>query len=809
MTTQTRPPRVPALAADMLPWPRLARSLQLAVTLFVAVYMLFVGGTFDAGLRYPVQLLNTVLAGSLGLTWAAVRLTRRPRLAPTGLEWPLALFAAGQWLVLLTSAQPRLGLEWAGSVTAWSAALLILHDLLRRGWSREFVHNALMLLAAIITAEGLLEVAAWYAGWARLGLWPPLAFRLNGMLGHANLTAAFLNLVWPLVLVRTAAARHSAARAAWVALAVGIGVVVFFTSSRAGWLAAAAGFAALAALVLLDRGARTVVGAWQRWRGFPVLHRWLASLLAGATMAAVALLFMSQSQHITHAPLLSSRQTFWRVAWRMVQTQPLTGAGPDLYTWYYTRWVASPPDWFAPHAHSLIMQVVGGSGLIGLGSLVVFAAAAGWQLWRRWRSGADRLLLAGLSAGLLAVAVQHLFDYLLGSGVMVFAVVVVVGLALSVSELQTSARRYSPLMVLPAVIVPLLVALFALRGAALNADGLREAAAGDWTAAARAFERAASADPGLTLYWEQAAHAYTRAGQVSVALPLWQRAAAGDRYWPLLPATIGVLSEDRSALQAAQAQNQGRSALLALNEGALAEAAGDLQPARAAHTQALGLDPASAAALFWQQSDLRRQVVTAWRGTRDSPTTELALGELALANGQAEAARLRFQAALEQDQASLAATVGLASAELALGDQAGAERHLHIAQRLPIVTPDETLGMRLLAGDSARARGDLTAAAAAYGDAFSMVNDYTVFGPGTYGYPRRAWYVYRRAALPSDLVPQFARADITAPMDERFAWLAEWTAAQGNRDVACLIAERVWREAPESLSGAWYESACR
>jgi tetratricopeptide (TPR) repeat protein len=804
MSAAVRAPRLTPPAENDAGRPRVVRLVQLALTLLAAVYVLFIGGTFDAGLRYRVQLLNTLLGSLVGLAWLGWHLLRGDRVRATGLEWPLVFFALSQWLALATSAQPRLGLEWVASVTVWCAALVILHDLLRAGWPHAFVLNGLMLMGALVTAEGLLEVTTWYADWLRLGQWPPVVFRLNGLLGHANLTATFLNLLWPIALARAAAPQRVLGRAAWGAQTAAMLAVLFFTSSRAGWLAAALALAALAALVLLRQGG----SAWQRWRRRAARGRWLMSLAGLAVLAAVAALLAAQSQHITHGPLFSSRQTFWMVAWRMFQLQPLTGAGPDLFTWFYSRWVPAPPQWFAPHAHSLIMQLLGGSGLIGLAALAVFAAASVRRLWQHWQHSTDPLLLAGCLAGLAAVAFQHVFDYLLGSTVMVFVVVVVLALALTAGGHSTSGRPYSAAALWPALVVPLAVAAFALRGAAWNDQGLALAAAGDWPAAARAFERAAQADPRLTLYWQHAAYAYSRAGEPALALPLWQRAAHDDPYWPLLPASVGVLSGDRVALQTAQTLNQGRSALFALNEGALAEGAGQAAAARLAFKQALDLQPAAAAALFWQQAPLRQQVLDTWLTQPAGTATPAVSGEQALAAGQLDLAQPLFEAVLALEPGSLSAHVGLAQVALARGDLAQAARYRQEAQRLPVVTLEETLALRLLAGDIARASGDPAAAAGAYAEAFSMINDYTVFGPGTYGYPQRSWYVYRRASLPSDLIPAFVHADITAVMDERFAWLADWFAGQGQRDNACYVAGRVWREAPQSLSGDHWRANC-
>jgi hypothetical protein len=122
---------------------------------------------------------------------------------------------------------------------------------------------------------------------------------------------------------------------------------------------------------------------------------------------------------------------------------------------------------------------------------------------------------------------------------------------------------------------------------------------------------------------------------------------------------------------------------------------------------------------------------------------------------------------------------------------------------------EQTLSLHLLAGDWARARGDAALAAAEYGLVFSAINDYGVFGLGSYGLPHRAWYVFHRHSLPADLIPQFARADITAAMDERFAWLARAFAEQDAPEAACLVAARVQREAPASLSADYWAAHCQ
>src|ERR1700674_388634 len=146
--------------------PQIAQRLQLAATLLVVLYMLFIGGTFDATIRFRVQLLNFVAASVLGLVWLAARLARRKSWFVSGLELPLLLFASTQWAALVTSAQPRLGLEWAAGTVAWAVTFCILYDLLASGWPRDYVTNALLVVAIVLAGDGIWAALGWYANWA-------------------------------------------------------------------------------------------------------------------------------------------------------------------------------------------------------------------------------------------------------------------------------------------------------------------------------------------------------------------------------------------------------------------------------------------------------------------------------------------------------------------------------------------------------------------------------------------------------------------------------------------------------------------
>jgi len=776
----------------------------------VVIYMLLIGGSFDATLRFRVQLLNAVAAAALAFGWLAIRLKQRARLRGTGLEEPLILLIGSQWLAALLSPQVRLTLEAASNITAWAIAFLVLCDVLASGWPPKYVINALLLAAFIITAQALQEVAQWFALWARLGQWPPVAFRLTGLLGHANLTAAVLNLLLPLVITEIILAPRVASRLALGGLALGMLAAEFFSSSRAGWIAGAVALGAMIGLLLWE--ARDRIKPWiVRWRRWPSLVRvGLALLPIGPVIGGVWLL-VRQAQHPTHGSFLFSRQPFWGPAWALFTSSPLTGTGPDLYPWFWPLFASVPPNEVVPHAHSLIMQLLSGSGLVGLGAALGLFIAGGLKLWRRWTNHRDRVLMAALISGLAGAVVHQLFDYFFGAPAFVFFFVVVSVLALAPdSNLPptTPSRQYHPALMAGPLVLVLGMAAFSLRGATLNEQGLQLASENRWAEAGQAFQRAAAADPGLTLYWEEAAQALTRAGDVPAALPLWGRAAQADPYWGLWPATIAVLTSDPAAMQPAL-KLAPRSYLFALNQGAMFEAAGEAASAREAYRQALALSPYEVwDALFWKQTPFRARVLAQWLAEYPLDPSPIVRGQAALKAGHPDQAIELFEQARAADPLSNKAYAGLARTYWALGDETRAGYYLRTGANLPIAVIWEQIDLKMLEGDWAAAHGDRTGAVAAYTTVFSALNDYTSLGPGTYGYPRRSWIVFHREALPSDIVPQFIRADITLELDARFAQLARWYAEDGQRETACYILERVYREAPTSESGKLRGEVC-
>jgi tetratricopeptide (TPR) repeat protein/O-antigen ligase len=788
--------------------PHFTSLLQLAGTLLVGAYMILIGGSFNATVSYRVQLLNAIVASVIAIIWVSRRAYQRKSLIATSLEIPLALFVGSQWLSVISSAQPRISVEGALTTTAWVLAFIVLGDLLANGWPKITIENTLILTAAFITVQALLEISNWFISWLKLGLFPLVAYRVVGFLGHPNLTTAALNLLLPLVIVRFIRTPNRLLRIGLIILVIGMLTVEFFTSSRSGWVGLAALLMTLFGLGFLERTAYQYIQPWRmRWKSLSSTFRriiYLAIILFGA---GLGYLLWQETLHASHPEFFSSRQYIWGPAWDNFLAQPVLGSGVGLYTWYYPKYASIPPEWLAPHAHSILFQILGESGIVGVLAGLILLGSAGYLFWKRWNLGTGRLWTAAFISIAVGWFVHHLFDYLFGTPAFTFLFIVIAALAFDLPASERPAYRYHPLYLVLPLAGLIGLGIFFLRASALNDQGLSLVNANKWPEAAATFEQAAQADPGLTLYWQNAAYANTRAGNLSAALPLWQRASLDDPYWPLLPATLGVLQPNRSELQTANILAP-HSDLFALNLGVLDELAGDENAARENYQRALTLKPGSVSALFWQQTSLRKKILLDWKQNTAPPATSLENGQQALLENQTEQAIQFFKQAQTQYPLSNAPYLGLARATWQVGDEPQAQRYFKIAQLIPTVTLDETLDLYLFQGDWAEAHGDQASASNAYKIVFSIINDYTSSGPGTYGYPERSWLVYHRPAPPSDLILQFAHDDVTPQLDERFAKLTKWLSQAGDTGTACYIANRVYREAPDSQSGQLWVQLC-
>jgi tetratricopeptide (TPR) repeat protein len=796
------------MAASRINSSHFTRLLQLAVTLLTIIYLVYIGGTFDATVRFRPQLLNTVLAAGVGVVWLAVRLKTHARIKSTGLEWPLMAMVASQWIATAASPAPRLSIETTASLTLWAIAFILLCDLFAQGWPQGYVLNGLLVVSFLAAAETLGVMLIWAAPWLRQGQWPPFvlrAFRPNTSLGNPNLIAIVLNLLLPLWIVRLVGPGSRRTR-----LVAGAGLLISLAAlvacaSRAGTLATLFTLGLMTTLLWWKTPA-AVQRMWRQWQRWPGVWR------AGSVVAVLAMVGLAAWR--LGAPLVNylfqGRWDYWRPAWQMFLASPLLGGGPGLHLLFQTRIDSIPPQPLFPHGHSLIVETLGSSGLVGGAALVWLGAAGVAGLWRRWQHTPHRLLAAALISGLAGAILHHLMDHFFGTPVFMALFVLISALALAPADQDPPAPAWHPARLSLPMAVLLGVAVFGLPGAALNSQGVELASENRWGEAAQAFRQAAQLDPALSLYLENAAQAFARAGDVNQAIPLWRQAVRQEPTWALPTASLALLTHDREAMRQAISLAP-KSYLLALNAGVLAEADGDTAAAQTYYGQALDLVPSLAGAIFWQQTPLRPQALSAWQARQPADRTPVASCWAALQTKYYERARSCFELGYAQTPPDPQAALGLARIWLALGNPQRAATYLSSDQTPPPDLPSfDSIEAQITRGDMALALGDIPRARAVYAWVFGVLGDYQSFeGPGSYGDSIRSWWLFHREGLPSDLMPQFIRADITPAVDRSLAQLGQWVLADQKASDACFIWNRVYREAPLSESGRLWQTYCR
>ena len=291
---------------------------------------LFLGGRLNQPLDY-INAQATVFIIGLWLCFAAVE-RRQPLLAGAGAG--LATLMA--CLVMLSQSRGA-AIAVAASVLM---ALLVVPGRMRRA------HALLLIAAGVALAAGPLQ-DVYSAGQAREGI----GAAAQDAMRSALLASLLVGVAWAAI----AAAREAALRA-------GHGVQV--RRAGAGVLVVAA---AVALAVGVTNGGRAADGLADQYRAFVHLSEPTASSSPGA----------ATSRLLSGA---GNRYDYWRVAWSAFEDAPVGGVGAGNYDRPYFAGRTTTEDIRQPH--SIELQALSETGVIGALLLLVFVAGLGLGAWR-------------------------------------------------------------------------------------------------------------------------------------------------------------------------------------------------------------------------------------------------------------------------------------------------------------------------------------------------------------------------------------------------------------------------------------------
>ena len=321
-----------------LPWQSLAQALAVCAVLAGI-------GFAEGGLLPRTWRLATIAL--LGLACAA--LVARPRLTVRRLDTAVlgAFTALVGWTALSAawSTLPTASLLQAERVLVYAAALVAFLLLVEET----------ALPAVLAGALGGITLLAGY-GLARYVVAPPPLDVYEGRLlyqpfGYANALGIVTTIGIVLAVGLALRARAGAARAALAPLAVLV-PALYFTASRGAWLALAVG---LAVLLGVRGGTRAGLGA-------------LAVLVLAAAVAVAA----AAARHDLTMDRFAgeNRPHYWNVAVQDFEEHPWLGPGAGTYGDYWLH--HRPVRTFTRTAHSLYLQSLAELGPLGL-ALVVSA----------------------------------------------------------------------------------------------------------------------------------------------------------------------------------------------------------------------------------------------------------------------------------------------------------------------------------------------------------------------------------------------------------------------------------------------------
>jgi tetratricopeptide (TPR) repeat protein len=407
--------------------------------IFLAIYLVFLGGAAYYDLVLPIRLFHHALLTILLAWWLIVRILRGRGLPQTPLN-PAIYAAVIVWIVSAAqSLDPRMAFEHLWLQFVHVLFFFVLIDLFHTGRERLVMETQFILGALVLFLSGV-ELASWYfglgiipgtnIGWIDVigpGAWIPLrAPRLSLAMNVSTLLAGY---VAPLVVILAVWAQTTPRRDFRIVLGVMaaliLGVLVL-TSSRGGLLSlfTAVGFLAVMRLARQPRVTQ-VISARTLYTG---------ALLAGISAAVLfILLTLNEARSFGDA----GRLDMWSNAVRISGDYVLLGVGPGQFgrAFRIYRDPSLAQDKLVS-AHNAYLNTAAETGLSGVVVSLWLAQAFVRTWYRNWHNAFEisaRLRLEAAFGALLGIGVHSLVD--------VFTITPIVLLILTLAAYCTTRER--------------------------------------------------------------------------------------------------------------------------------------------------------------------------------------------------------------------------------------------------------------------------------------------------------------------------------------------------------------------------------
>jgi O-antigen ligase len=328
------------------------------------------------------QILLTVAA----LCWAAVLVIDRERFKAPRFFWPLVVYAA------LTLVSAAFSIERRASLIDCKQLVLFL-----------IVPFTYRFITGTRTSTMLTVVLSVGAASAALGIfqygllhYDYLGQRPRGLLGHYMTYSGLLMMVIGIGVARLLFGRKDRL---WPALVMpALVITLALTLSRSAWIGACVAAALLFTL--------------KDFRLFAVLPIVLAiGFIAAPTVVSQRFVSLFDPTDATRR----DRVAMLREGAHMVSAHPLVGVGPNMVEVLYEQYRdPGAVQKVNPHLHNVPMQIAAERGIPALIAWLVFLVVLTRDLWRRFRSGENRVVAAAALAALAGMLAAGLLEYNFG-----------------------------------------------------------------------------------------------------------------------------------------------------------------------------------------------------------------------------------------------------------------------------------------------------------------------------------------------------------------------------------------------------------
>jgi tetratricopeptide (TPR) repeat protein len=754
------------------------------VLILALSYLFLLASTHNGLVSYDIFWITTGLFAVFTVLWIVFG-------QAVGLKKELMVIAFLGVLAIAAyfSIDPRRSFTEVWLIGAALFLFLLASDLVNRGWDVELWVKALLIVGAIIMALTWREAIVWY--WQWLGstgkIWPDLFYRLPA----PNFLAIFLNV---LLMVAGASFVFSKSKAArcllgiWMASAVGL---IYLTSSRGGWLGTAAGLGVViffTALAFPEK--RKALFDWMRRHRFITIMIFIAGFTA---LLVFGWVFYQHSKLPSHAAVGVSRAFLWSPAWQAFLRSPIIGSGPYTYISFFVQQQSTPPSPLYLYAHSIYLDLLSGSGVVGLAVFLVMIAGLIAGLIGKFRTttGAERgaaVAALGALAAFLVHGVADSVHHTIPTAAWLLAVVFGVGIG---NRQEEKPHRLGLSVMVGLVLV--LTGAVNLWAEKPMMEGVIAGNSGMWQEAKTNLEETIARDPGLATGYQQLGLVESklaeqgRTAELENAIAHFEQAVEKDPYWGLNHANLGVLYREQGDLPRSVDELEKavgiapKSALYLLNLGVSYEMLGRDEAAIAAYDAALLLQPIWVNSSFFRETSLRSDLAA-------SRMVDEAVKKINLAEAEEN---------LKQAQLRMSAYLEVIPFYLEVDRLEDVEQAIRYAKLAYSTKVEERLVLQWYEADLAAQKGDLSQAARLGDDVVQRYLWQGINGPGTLGQLMYNQLVFRRPAMVMETVPQMAMILLPDEWGARLYQVAEWHRQAGDEERAEGLLQELRRHIPD------------